>query len=144
MKAQEKRPARKKSAPDYVKKRIIAIYGDLSPAERAELLASAERLAGRIKIDPKFYKSTPTGKELPLPKPGEEPEEDYPIVKGKILVDVADEVTLTPRGKKSGNKFFHMQIRCPNTRCQAIFYVPKIRLGRTTACPFCGQHVRVK
>ena len=139
----EKRKPRKKAEPDFIKKRIAAIYANLEPAERAELLAAAERLAGRIKVKPEFYQSTPTGKELPLRDSKPEPGEEYPIVKGKIMVDIKDEVTVTPRGQKAGNRFFHMQVRCPNLKCQSIFYVPKIRIGRTTACPFCGQHVRV-
>ena len=142
-KTQKKRPARKKSTPDYIKKRILAIYGDLSPAERAELLASAERLVEHEEEG--VSASCPSSSELPRPKnPDADPDADCPIVKGKLLFDVADEVTATPRGKVSGNRFFHVQVRCPNLPCQGLFYVPRIRLGRTTACPFCGQHVRVE
>lgn len=143
-KQKEPQHARKKAETDFIKKRILAIYGDLSPAERAELLASAERIVEPDE-DENLSKSCPSASELPRPKnPDEDPDADCPVVKGMLLFDVADEVTTTPRGKMRGHHFFHMQIRCPNTKCQGLFYVPKIRLGRTTACPFCGQHVRVK
>ena len=141
MKAQDKQP-RKRAEKDFIIKRILAIYSALSPAERAELLASAERL---VEHEEELSASCPSASELPRPKnPDKDPDADCPVVKGKLLFDVADEVTATPRGKVSGNRFFHVQVRCPNMSCQGLFYVPKIRLGRTTACPFCGQHVRVK
>ena len=142
MKSQEKQP-RKRAETDFIKKRILAIYGALSPVERAELLASAERIVEPN--DENLSKSYPSSSELPRPKnPDADPDADCPVVKAKLLVDVRDEVTATPRGKIGGNRFFHVQVRCPNLPCQGLFYVPKIRLGRTTACPFCGQHVRVK
>ena len=125
---------------DFIQKRIDSIYAGLSPAKRAELLAAAERLSG----NPDVSESCPSSHCIPgtafISRKGMR----YPVVKGKLLVEVADEITQTPRGTVEGNKLFHVQIRCPNMDCQGLFYVPKMRLGRKTACPFCGQHVLVK
>ena len=137
---EKKAPARKQQ--DFVHCRIEAIYAGLTASERAELLAAAERIADHDRQE--LSDSFPTSTELPETVEVERCKREYTVVKGKLLVEVTDEVTRTPRGKPAGNKFFHIQIRCPNRNCQALFYVPKMRLGRKTACPFCGQHVIVK
>lgn len=137
---EKKAPARKQS--DFVHCRIEAIYAGLTAAERAELLAAAERIADHDRQE--LSDSFPTSTELPKTAEVKRGDSNYTVVKGKLLVEVSDEVTRTPRGKVGGNKFFHVQIRCPNLNCQSLFYVQKMRLGRKTACPFCGQHVIVK
>lgn len=53
-----------------------------------------------------------------------------------------DEITRTTRGKKDAPDSLHDRLRCPT--CEAIFYVPKLRLKNKFACPFCGQHITVK
>lgn len=137
---EKKAPARKQR--DFVHCRIEAIYADLTAAERAELLAAAERIADHDRQE--LSDSFPTSTELPNTAEIERGDRNYTVVKDKLLVDVTDEVTRTPRGRVGGNKFFHDQIRCPNMDCQGLFYVAKMRLNRKTACPFCGQHVIVK
>ena len=115
---------------DYVRDRINAIYDNLDPATRAELLAAAERLAA-VEVT-----RTVSLKSL-------RPEKDDPSlnteVAARILREMDNPTRSTPRGKDSGLPFLDIELECP--RCHLPFFVSRFKKDQKIACPKCGQHV---
>ena len=116
---------------DAILQRLVELYTSLGGEGRALLLANAERLASGAR-------ERTTTVDISTLRPGESQSVDP-----KKLTDCVDNPTTTPRGKTSGG-ILRLEVRCPNPQCQGIFYIPQLSAGRTRACPYCGQHVKVE